>query len=72
MFHDFLIDREERSAGFPALFALSAASRLALHSFELNLTSADAPIYHSPRWNDARLVVERSCGQRNRKPNSHF
>ena len=30
-------------------------------------SSGASPIYHSLRWGEARLTIERSCGRRNRK-----
>ena len=35
------------------------------------LTCCKAPIYHSLRWGEAELVIERSFGQRNPKPISY-
>jgi hypothetical protein len=51
---------------------LSAGSRLALRYLELNLTSDNAPNYHSQRWDEAKSVPERSSDLRNRKRNSYY
>jgi len=48
-------------------FASSAGSRLALHHWELNLTSENAPIYHPQRWDEEKLARKRSFSQRSRK-----
>ena len=42
-------------------------NRLALAHSKLNLTSDNAPIYHSPRWGEVKLVLKISFNQRSRK-----
>ncbi len=66
-FRDFLLPGQEKPGRFPTVFGLSAGFRLALARFELNLTSDDSRIYHYRRWDEVKLVLKRSFGQRSRK-----
>jgi hypothetical protein len=68
----FFLPGEEKSVRLATPFGLSAGFRPALHNVELNLTSADTPIYHSPGGDEAKLVLKRSSRHHNGKRNAYF
>ncbi|MGQ9671882.1 MAG: hypothetical protein ACUVV5_01975 [Candidatus Aminicenantales bacterium] len=53
------------------LLGLSGASWLDLTRLELNLTSLRIMFYYSPRWGEAKSVLERSFTRRTKKRNAY-
>jgi len=63
------LPRRRGPAEFAALLGLFAGFWPALHYFELNLTSGDAPIYHYLGWGEAKLMLGHSFSRGSRKTN---
>jgi hypothetical protein len=62
---------QEKSVRFLKLFGLSAGFWLALHHFDLNLTSLSIMFNNFPRGDEAKSVLKRLFGQRSRKRKSY-